>query len=173
MKMLASVLVLLSVVGVGRAGEKDVIERLEKAGAEVNIDRHLFGETTALWMRFTGDSFTDSALTELCELRQLRVLILRETAITDSGLRSLGGLTRLKALYVESCSITDAGLKELTELAALHSLGLENCPYITDAGIDHLAGMKGLRVLELAGTGVTRDGVARLQKALPTCKISH
>jgi hypothetical protein len=33
--------------------------------------------------------------------------------------------------------------------------------------------MKGLRVLELAGTGVTRDGVSRLQKALPNCKIRH
>ena len=43
---------------------------------------------------------------------------------------------------------------------------------IGDAGLKHLAGMTNLEHLGLAGTQVTAEGVADLQKALPNCKIS-
>jgi len=41
----------------------------------------------------------------------------------------------------------------------------------TDAGLKHLAGLGKLKELDLTGTQVTADGVGRLQKALPKCKI--
>ncbi|MEK6239056.1 MAG: hypothetical protein N2C14_30440 [Planctomycetales bacterium] len=42
---------------------------------------------------------------------------------------------------------------------------------ITDAGLTHLKGLKNLRKLGIRRTQVTSEGVADLQKALPTCEI--
>jgi len=44
---------------------------------------------------------------------------------------------------------------------------------ISDASLNVLAGFKELESLSLHGTHVTRKGVAKLQKALPKCKIEH
>ena len=43
----------------------------------------------------------------------------------------------------------------------------------TDAGLDRLKGFTQLRELDLTGTQVTDAGVAKLQKALPNCKITR
>jgi hypothetical protein len=42
---------------------------------------------------------------------------------------------------------------------------------VTDAGLAHLKGLNGLRMLRLEGTKVTADGAADLMKALPELKI--
>jgi hypothetical protein len=42
---------------------------------------------------------------------------------------------------------------------------------VTNAGIMELAGLKELRTLHLTGTKVTDEGVARLRKELPQCRI--
>jgi hypothetical protein len=44
---------------------------------------------------------------------------------------------------------------------------------VTDAGLEELAGLKGLTWLILGNTNVTQAGVRDLQKALPTCKIEQ
>jgi hypothetical protein len=43
---------------------------------------------------------------------------------------------------------------------------------VTDAGLQELLGMTGLRVLELDGTGVTGQGVEELRKVLPEALVS-
>ncbi len=48
MKKLASVLVLLAVVGIGQAGEKEIIERLEVAGVGVGYE-HPKGVLPLVW----------------------------------------------------------------------------------------------------------------------------
>jgi hypothetical protein len=47
---------------------------------------------------------------------------------------------------------------------------LDQCQ-ITDAGLEHLKGLKNLKAVNLRATKVTDAGVADLQKALPNCKI--
>ena len=44
---------------------------------------------------------------------------------------------------------------------------------ISDAALEHLAGLKKLRWLGLARTGVTAEGVAKLREALPQCAVLH
>ena len=44
---------------------------------------------------------------------------------------------------------------------------------MTDAGLEHLAGLKNLGVLRLGGTAVTDSGVAWLKAALPRCNITR
>ena len=51
-------------------------------------------------------------------------------------------------------------------------LGLSGCVVITDAGLEYLTWVKGLRELYLSGCGwVTDDGIAALTAALPECKV--
>ena len=65
---------------------------------------------------------------------------------------------------------TDDDLKQLGTLARLTSLNLSGTQ-VTDAGLVHLHGLADLQWLYLFGTQVTDEGVARLQKALPKCRI--
>jgi hypothetical protein len=44
---------------------------------------------------------------------------------------------------------------------------------VTDAGLVHLEGLDNLDFLYLDNTQVTDEGVTKLQKALPNCKITH
>jgi hypothetical protein len=37
----------------------------------------------------------------------------------------------------------------------------------------HLAKLKGLEIVDLSGTKITRQGVASLKKELPNCKIEY
>ncbi len=63
-KSLIAVLVLLSGFGVGRARKKDIIERLNKAGA--NVDRaEIDGEEDALIVQFVNPQGDAGALEEL------------------------------------------------------------------------------------------------------------
>jgi internalin A len=170
MKNLIGVLVLLAVAGVGRAGEKEIIEGLKRAGAFV---ANYSGErgNTLLAVRFQGDEFTDANLTDLCELQSLGRLVLSGKGFTDAGLRTVGGLKGLTYLSFVDTKVTDAGLKEVAGLEALQILYLGRCPGVTDASVDSLARMKGLKRLYLKGTDVTKEGVARIKKALPDCDI--
>ena len=59
------------------------------------------------------------------------------------------------------------GLEEDEDLKVL---GLAENP-VTDAAIDDLSQLEGLRALDLQGTLVTRQGVKRLRAALPGCAI--
>jgi hypothetical protein len=90
---------------------------------------------------------TDADLDELCQLRSLRFLGLSDTKITDKGLQTVSGLRWLKSLDLDGTAVTDDGLRLLESLSNLHGLDLRFCPNLTD------------------------EGVARLKKALPNCRI--
>ncbi len=61
---------------------------------------------------------------------------------------------------------TDSILRGLT-LAMLESLSVTTW----DEGLQHLMDLKSLRDLALVDTDVTDEGIARLQKTLPSCNI--
>jgi hypothetical protein len=189
MKKLASVLVLLAVAGAGRCGEKDIIERLEKAGARVT--RGYYGGL----MVVLDCEHSDADLAELCELPTLECLSLSGRGVTDADMRTVGGLKRLECLLLCNTSVTEAGLRELKRLPRLEqlaltgkqttdvglkevggltnlkSLALLQCEAVTDAGLDSLSRHKRLRKVVLVGTGVTAEGFVRLKRALPDCAI--
>src|SRR5262245_16646826 len=106
-RLCGAVAVLLAVAG-ARAGEKEIIERLEKAGADVNWGDGR-GDKDALCVLFFGRTPTDTTLADLCELRRLRVLGLSRSDVTDAVMRTVGGLTGLTDLTLESTAVTDAG----------------------------------------------------------------
>jgi hypothetical protein len=67
--------------------------------------------------------------------------------------------------------MTDLALSKLGRLPDLQSLDLTGVP-IGDAGLEHLKNAKSLTTLNVPGTNVTAAGVAKLQAALPNCKIT-
>jgi len=102
--------------------------------------------------------------------RNVEFLTLTHSPLADEGLVSVKNLLRLSTLRVGFTNVTDRGLSNLSTLAALEDLELCNTD-VTDAGLEHLRALKNLRVLSLEHTKVTGAGVARLQQALPNCRI--
>ena len=117
----------------------------------------------AVWLRelFSEDFFAsvvgvDANATDFC----------------DAQLKQVRELPQLKRLFIPNTQVTDDGLKYLAGLSNLEHLCL-GCTDVTDGGLDNLRSLSGLRFAEFYGTKVTDAGVAKLQQALPNCKITH
>ena len=71
-----------------------------------------------------------------------------------------------------SSKVTDAELQHFAGLAQLQVLDL-NGTKITDAGVQHLIRLSKLQQLFIRDTTTTEDGTKKLQQALPNCKITR
>jgi hypothetical protein len=103
---------------------------------------HLQGLANLEFLRCSGSQVDDSWIEHIVRLKSLHTLILNDTSVTDEGLAGLARLTNLDGLFFEDMPITDASL-------------------------DQLHGMLNLTRIGLHQTQETKDGVKRLQKALP------
>src|SRR5204863_317623 len=99
------------------------------------------------------------------------ILDLNSAGITDEALDQIKTPPRLWGLVINKSQITSAGLVALREWS-LTTLGLPNNPGIDDAAVEHLVAIPTLKQLDLKGTKVTKDGVEKLAKARPLCKIT-
>lgn len=81
----------------------------------------------------------------------------------------IGRLSNLEVLFLGVNQITELP-PEIGRLNKLFHLVLVSNP-VTDADLDLLKPLVNLKHLALLGTGVTRQGIASLQKALPNCYI--
>lgn len=126
-----------------------------------------------------SDGVTDAGLAHVAHLKQLRDLLLRDTAITDEGLDALRvlpqlsyvglratkvtgeGLVRwpaLRGVNLSATRVTDEALEHLVNLRTLRYLNLDENA-VSDAGMRWLTEMKQLTDLRLGGTKVTAEGV--------------
>jgi Leucine-rich repeat (LRR) protein len=119
---------------------------------------------------YSNYSVTDAGLQGLKGLRQLRHLNLAGTRLFGEGLEHLSEQKQLELLGLGGTRVDDEHLAALSQLDRLCSLGLAGTE-ITDAGLEHLKTLDDLDVLYLQQTQVTERGVARLQAALPHCRI--
>ena len=69
-------------------------------------------------------------------------------------------------------NVTDVVLRHVEVLTRVECLSLGHTA-LTDGGLRHLEGLVHLRSLDLGETEVTPAGVAKLQQALPNCKITR
>lgn len=137
-----------------------------------------FPDLVTLYFGGWGEpTLTDIGLERLgtLDLPKLQSLFLGPNPyITDSGLRHLSGLRSIRNLGLASCHpLTDDGLRVVATLTQLEGLDLRGNPRFTDAGVHRLETMGNLRVLLLDGCkNVTREAAARLQSALPECRVT-
>jgi len=90
----------------------------------------------------------------------------------------LGKLPSLRRVGASRCDLTDAGVARLAKAPRLEILILEEFGPLTDRSLKVLAGCRSLRDLQVdenwvKGAYMTLAGLARLQKALPECKVHY
>ncbi|MCE9553909.1 MAG: leucine-rich repeat domain-containing protein [Planctomycetes bacterium] len=160
------VFMLVTSVGLGFLGMKlnnerrrrQMIAEIEQMGGRVNIDFS------------TGDLhiWLPQAARDLSFRIKypIKYLYFDNTKVSD--LSPLAGMTNLQELGLDQTQVSD--LTPLAELKTLKVLVLRNTP-VSD--VSPLSNLTNLELLDLQNTQVTDAGVARLQKALPNCKIEH
>ena len=110
----------------------------------------------------------------LTALPALEIAKFPENDLADAAMAHICKIKTLKELQLMECNITNAGLKHLANLPELTSLDLGFCNFIDDAGLVEVEKLTKLQQLGLRGKKlkVTPAGIAKLQKALPNCKIT-
>ncbi|WP_146529533.1 hypothetical protein [Novipirellula artificiosorum] len=71
----------------------------------------------------------------------------------------MDSLTRIRAVKTY---VTDVGLEHLAGIKKLELLDLRECNQLSDNGIAHLRGLTQLKELELQGPGITSIGLRNL-----------
>lgn len=84
--------------------------------------------------------------------------------VTDDDLRHLRDLIHVRRLLLDDCQyVTDRGLEYVAGLDKLERLYLDSTS-ITDRGLEHLRNLAKLEYLSLEGTNVTDDGLMHLKQ---------
>ena len=79
---------------------------------------------------------------------------------------------RFTILRLTDSKITDDGMRHVGKMHGITTLSLWGTA-VTDGGLEFLAELTTLEQLEISSDQTTADGIAKLQKALPNCKISQ
>ena len=90
----------------------------------------------------------------------------------EGDLESIANLTQIQSLGIYNSSITARGSMSLKSLPRLEELRLGSVT-ITEADVPALAQLSGLRKLDLSDSSVTDEVAAKLQTALPNCRIER
>lgn len=127
--------------------------------------------------------FTDEGLEALARLEHLEFLNLEgNSLIKGPGLRHLVQLKHLRELDLGRISrdsgIENSGFDHLAKMASLKKLSLRHCEKFSPESLDKLTGLKNLEAIDFSYAFTYRDdkkgirpALARLQKALPRCKM--
>ncbi len=119
------------------------------------------------------DATYDKYLVHLAGLTRIERLALSGYSVTDAAMKYVAVMPNLQDLSLNAAmGVTDGGLERLKKLNNLRSLDLSSCGGITDSGLENLKRFTHLESLNLSNTPrLTTAGVAKLQQALPNCKI--
>jgi hypothetical protein len=75
-------------------------------------------------------------------------------------------------LNLNNTGFSDIGVSHLPNLPSLSVLKINGAP-ISDECIDDLAKIQTLKTLELVDTSISKNGLAKLRKLLPNCRVNH
>ena len=114
---------------------------------------------------------SDDTLDYVLPFKALEELHLWQNDVSDAGLAKLTALPKLKKLILKECrDVTNDGLAELAKIGTLQSLDLSDTS-IDDDGLETLKALSNLKTLNVAATGVTRDGADALVEAIPGLNV--
>jgi hypothetical protein len=107
---------------------------------------HLKDFPTLVFLRLSGDQFTDEGMTQISSLRELRKIELKDTVIGSKGLVTLSKMPNLEILYFIKQEIGPERLEALREFRNLYEINFADCK-------------------------VSEEELAKLRKALPDCDV--
>ncbi len=111
-----------------------------------------------------GTRVTDAGLAQFRQLAKLQTLHVGWTRVTDDGMALLKDFPALKSLHMPFLDIGDAGAEHLAQLSNLEELHFLDAPRLTDAGLERLTAITGLRRIRLWNTAITDEGLRCLAK---------
>ena len=147
--------------------ESTAINKLKESGAIIS------SADSGGWrveFHLKGRDLQDEGLEPIQDLKDVRLLNLRDTKITSSGIKHIEGMKNLRRLHLERTQVDDACIDYLSGLQELEYLNLYSTK-ITDKGLAKLKELKNLKQLFVWQTGVTNAGVQKLENQLPKLKI--
>ena len=154
-----------------KAGEqKAAVERLRALGAWIWYDHEPEKGNPFAAVEPPGPALLRSLLGDDFFADVAGVSVQDDTDVTDADFEPLRQFARLQELALVSPRITDATFAHIKRLTELRRMLLRSSQ-VTDGGLKNLTGMACLELLDLSRTKVTSAGVAKLQQALPNCKI--
>ena len=153
---------------------------IERAGGDVvesttvpHLVRVVFGRRCdwlfrrVVLLRLRGRSIGNSIVMRLTHLHDVETLDLMDTEVTDIGLTQLGPMPKLTLIRLDDTLITDVGLKSLEKYSSVEFVFLTNTA-LTNEGIQSAClNWKKLKLIDVAGTRVTEDGVKKLRRTFP------
>jgi hypothetical protein len=116
-------------------------------------------------------NFGDADAKHLKDTMNLKTLFIYDSQIGDDGLAQLQHLKNLELIGLSRTRVTDRGIAYLSTLPKLRYISANDLN-ITNAAFDSFIKMTALRDLELSRTQVTSEGLEKLRKAMPKCKIN-
>lgn len=141
--------------------DAESIAGLEEVGAKLKKD----GDGLVIEADFRGLTIDDSALEHLAGLRRVRSVLLNETGVSDEGMATVGKVATLQNVDLRGCTISNAGLEPLAALSDLKALrlsGESGATSVDDDGMVHVAKMKNLKALLLDFLWISEVGLEQL-----------
>jgi Leucine-rich repeat (LRR) protein len=158
--------------GISRLARLDQLRTLDLRRTEITSDGlSVLGELRVLVELILAGTIADSKHVPL--FPRLRVLNLAgdQTHFPNADFAAISQLQELQILDLSgNKTATDIGMTHLGAIKHLRSL-LAADTDITDACIDSIMKLKSLQSLDVKGTQITKEGVARLEQGLPQCLI--
>jgi hypothetical protein len=172
--------------------------RDEKPSLKTSLLKQIGIAGPVVGIDLVGMDMTDDEFRCLIMLRALESIHLSECNVSPRGLRVLAELPRLRVLRLSYCDgvsdascsdiatihslgvlgvssfseeITGRNIQSLAKLPSLWNLELVLCTNISDEAIECLEAIKQLSHLDVRGTSISRNGMERLRRALPECRI--
>jgi internalin A len=173
-----------------------LLEQIKQWGGQVEFDSQ--GRLTAIDLLRASLSDADVEQLLAVELPQLQQLRLKGSEITDASMPRVARLASLTTLDLDTVGVTDDGVRELSALSALQTLRMHRLTrlsdavtacfqefpklehllltdiYISDGGLEAIAGLENLRTLDLEGSDLIGDGGLELlagMKNLQTLRV--
>ena len=156
-----------SALGAERDDDPAAVKALKAIRAELKFDK----DGSVIYVDVSErDDVDDNVMRHLSGLPKLKRFHAIFTKITGSGLKHLTKAKHLEVLDLFACPITDDGLRHVINLRQLRKVNLGGSK-VTDKSIHLLTNWKKLEYLDVGGTQISREGIRKLQAALPNCEV--
>ena len=122
-------------------------------------------------LTLTGAQVANAGMEHVRQLTGLRGLELRNTAVNDEGLLRLSVLSHLEEVTLLNINMTDTGFAVFVNFPNMRILVIRQAQ-LTNRSIPLIRQMRGLRILHLERSGISREGLITLRFDLPQASVT-